>query len=791
MRARPLWTILISLALAASCLSAPVGQLALSLSDFEEGKYPHALEHGWLFHSGNNPLWASPDYDDSKWTSHSSAFRSDDAAGGSQTQLCWFRLHLNLDSALATAGLYLAVEQQGALEIYFNGLLVYERGTVGDDAASEEIRICNSFEPVRLEAKPNEANLLAVRYSNHSDRGVVRLEMQPGFRIFLRAGKSAGEALKQDRDLRIIGWSLIAGLGLALTALHLLLFLSYKVGRENLYFAAYSASIMLFSLLIVHAWYIPGWTLTEANHFQIFFRVLLVVMAMTGMRFMQSVRGLSSKKGDRLVLALLILGCLTAWLTTAQVAYIICLIACIELVRSLWIAMRLRLERIWIIGIGFALLVPMVAHQLIIEFGWIRQQSWHEYPPMLVLLAMSLSMSAYLGSRFAAVNRSLETKISELDHSREALAESEARYRSMFENTVAGVGILDDQGVTIFANDRWIEILGAEPEDVLGQDARKQVASSYLEEINRRLGKLYTGQASQDTYEFEIIRADGRSRMVQVWATPYKTESGKIHLALHSMDVTDTREAERMQREAIQLAEKTARMASIGVMAGGITHEINQPLNAIMLHAETLQFMAKAGKLDQTDHVNTALDHIIQGTERISNIIQHMRSFWVAPAQSEGASVDLNDPVRQGLLLLEQRVRSHAIRFKIDVDPGPLLVCADPLQVEQIVVNLISNSINSLDKVAHANKFVSVRTYGEDDEAILEVRDNGVGLPAADLDKIFDPFYSTDKEAGGTGLGLAIVQMFVEKFKGAVHVENNSDGGATFQVRIPKCHENE
>jgi PAS domain S-box-containing protein len=697
---------------------------------------------------------------------------------------------LEVDSAVAAAGLYITVEQQGALEVFMNGTRVYSLGKVGSDSPSEVVRICQSFEPVRLPVNPDSSNILAVRYSNHTGREVVRMGIQPGFRVFLLAGETSALAMMRDRDLRTIGWSVISGLGLALTLLHLVIFLSYRAGRENLYFTAYAASIAFFSLLLAHAYFEGSWDLRGAVWFFASFRILLVAMALTGMRFMQSVRGMQSRLGDRKLLAIFVVLCLVAWLTNVQVAYIITLAACIEVIRSLWIALRQRTERVWIIGIGFAALFPMVIQQLIIEFGWVQSASWQEYPPLIALFLMTLCMSAYLGSRFAAVNQSLERKIAEVRRSQEALAESETRYRSMFENTIAGVGILDDQGQVIFVNDRWVEILGLNIEDVLGKDPRQQVAPQYLDEVNQRLARLYRGEAIRDTLEFEIVRPDGSSRIVQVWGTSYRLESGKIHLALHSMDVTDSREAERMQREAIQLAERTARMASIGVMAGGITHEINQPLNAIMLHAETLQFMARNGKLDQIENVSAALDHIIQGTERISSIIQHMRSFWVAPAQSQSKPVDLNNPVRHGLLLLEQRVRSHAIRLKIDIDPGPLLVCADSLQVEQIVVNLISNSVNALDKVQHSDKEISLRTGVRDNLIILEVKDNGVGLAPYDLDKIFDPFYSTDKEAGGTGLGLAIVQMFVEKFKGTVQVENNPEGGATFRVCLPKCEDN-
>jgi PAS domain S-box-containing protein len=558
----------------------------------------------------------------------------------------------------------------------------------------------------------------------------------------------------------------------------------FQADKGNVYFAAFAASITLLSFMILFSRILGALELNTAWWLSGVTRAVMIASALLGMHFMHSLRGFRYRHSSRLFLGLLAAGMVIAALASQNVLYFMMLLVMVELMRALWLALRARLERIRIIGLGFSAMIVAVMIQVGVAAGWITLHTWQHYPPILAQLAITLSMSAYLGGQFASTNRRLKAKMEEARQTQQALTESEARYRTMFENALAGVGIVDDTGKLVFVNERYVEILGYRMEDVIGHDVRKRIAPEYLDEINRRFTRILAGEVLKDAHEFEVTHADGGRRTIQVCANAYRPEGGGIYTIIHVMDVTESRVADRKQREALQLAERTSRLASIGVMAGGITHEINQPLNAIMLHAETLQFLAKSGRLDQTAPVLEALDHIVMSTERISEIVRHMRSFWVAPGRPQVAPVDLNAAALHGLEMTEQKIRSHAIRLETAWSPDPLVVKADALQLEQIAINLISNAVNALDKIKRGDKRVAVRTRREGAQAVLEVEDNGIGLPP-EGDRIFDPFFSTEKEQGGTGLGLAIVKMFVEKFSGTVRAGNNAEGGAIFTVRLP------
>ncbi len=492
-------------------------------------------------------------------------------------------------------------------------------------------------------------------------------------------------------------------------------------------------------------------------------------------------------RGNKLLFgSSLVLTALLAALMPMAWIYLGMMLLSAELLRALWIAMRQRVERIWILGLGFSAGIVAVLFNAAASFELVAEGPWIEFVSIGSLAALMLSASAYLGSRFALANQSLETKIEEGRQAVRALAESEARYRSIVENPIAGIGIVDEHSRLIYVNARYLEIIRCRHEDVIGQEVRGRIVPEHLDGVNAKLAALFSGNAVPLTHEYDIIAGDGKRRTMQAGVSLYRTRQGQRNMVIHLNDVTDARAAERKQREALALAEQTARMASIGVMAGGITHEINQPLNAIMLHAETLQFMAKANRLNQTEPVTTALNHIVMSTERISEIIQHMRGFWVdAPAATRICCVDLTPPVRQAVEMTDQKIHAHAIALQLDLSSTALYVDADALQLEQIVINLLTNAINALDRVKRHDKKILLRIFAEAHEAVLEVIDNGPGLPPIDPEKLFDPFFSTGKEKGGTGLGLAIVKMFVEKFKGAVTAENNATEGATFRIRLP------
>ncbi len=244
--------------------------------------------------------------------------------------------------------------------------------------------------------------------------------------------------------------------------------------------------------------------------------------------------------------------------------------------------------------------------------------------------------------------------------------------------------------------------------------------------------------------------------------------------------------AERRHTDNVQMVERATRLASIGVIAAGITHEINQPLNAIRLTSDGTMMWIERHGIDLPDKIVDRLGKISSHVERITRIIDHMREFW-APIEREGSGVfDLGDAVEDALGLVEQQLRSHGIALRKNYCDRPMPIAGDRLHVEQIVINLIVNAIQALDGLPGAEKRLEISTALEERFCILEVADSGPGFPNRDRERMFDIFYSTRKPGEGTGLGLAIVKRYADELGGAVESESGAGGGgALFRVRIP------
>ncbi len=243
--------------------------------------------------------------------------------------------------------------------------------------------------------------------------------------------------------------------------------------------------------------------------------------------------------------------------------------------------------------------------------------------------------------------------------------------------------------------------------------------------------------------------------------------------------------AEKKQYEALQIADKASRMASIGVIAAGITHEINQPLNDIKVTADSVMMWDRSNKGILPEEFSPWLKSISGSVNRITGIIKHMRAYWVTPGKSGDKRVNLVNSVRKATSLVSNQLDAHGVELTVENSEDSLIVIGNKINLEQIVLNLVVNAMHALDEKGGASKKISVISGAKDGKAFIKVMDNGPGLDSEELGKLFDPFYTTKKSLDGMGLGLAIVKRFTEGFGGRVRAENNPDGGACFTVHLP------
>ncbi|MCE5271668.1 hypothetical protein LLH00_10340 [bacterium] len=243
--------------------------------------------------------------------------------------------------------------------------------------------------------------------------------------------------------------------------------------------------------------------------------------------------------------------------------------------------------------------------------------------------------------------------------------------------------------------------------------------------------------------------------------------------------------AENKHAEALQTIEQASRVASIGVISAGITHEINQPLNNIKVIADIILFWSRKDRDSLPERYHRWLLNISENVKRISEIVQQMRSYWVSRYETNCEPLELNAVVRGALPLIQKKLASHSVTLELLEQGAGRSISANRMNLEQIVLNILINSVHALDNITDRERKITILIAGSDKSARLEISDNGPGIPEADIGRIFDPFYSTKAPELGMGLGLAIVKRFVEEFGGRIRAENLPDCGVRFVMEFP------
>lgn len=266
----------------------------------------------------------------------------------------------------------------------------------------------------------------------------------------------------------------------------------------------------------------------------------------------------------------------------------------------------------------------------------------------------------------------------------------------------------------------------------------------------------------------------------------FQTIGGMIAAAWERYEEMQARlEAEAKHADAIEALEKSARMAAVGVIAAGITHEINQPLNAIRITTEGALRRALQAEEKWPEATVKRLRTVSAAVNRIDQIIRHMRELWVGRERRTLELVDLREVVSRAFELVGRQARNRGIALRFHASPEPVLVLANPLQLEQVVINLVVNAVQTISE-RQCGTEIRVLTRADGHRGVLEVSDDGPGVAEADVPRLFDPFFSTKSAGRGTGLGLAIVRSIVESFEGNVEHERPPAGGATFRVTLPR-----
>jgi C4-dicarboxylate-specific signal transduction histidine kinase len=218
-----------------------------------------------------------------------------------------------------------------------------------------------------------------------------------------------------------------------------------------------------------------------------------------------------------------------------------------------------------------------------------------------------------------------------------------------------------------------------------------------------------------------------------------------------------------------------------GDLSASIAHELNQPLGAILAHVGTAKLILRSAS-PNLQEVQDIIADIARDDLRASEIIKRLRSFLTKSA-GEWRELDLNDVVRDVLKLLADQAESSQVRLNSVMAPEVLQVYGDPVQLQQVLVNLLVNAMESMKIAAPELREISIHTASQNRMAEVSVVDRGPGIPPDSLSKIFEPFFTT--KAHGMGVGLSIARTIVQAHGGHLGATNQSGGGAIFRFQMP------
>ncbi|NKE73774.1 PAS domain-containing protein [Nitrospiraceae bacterium HYJII51-Mn-bac16s-1-B09] len=334
-----------------------------------------------------------------------------------------------------------------------------------------------------------------------------------------------------------------------------------------------------------------------------------------------------------------------------------------------------------------------------------------------------------------------------------------------------------------FINRRWLEYLGLSSKEVEGWG---WTAAIHPEDAQRFTTEWRLAMTSGKPFEQEarIRRADGEYRWFLHRGVPLRDEWGNIvRWYATSTDIEDRKRAEAALQEAQTELAHVTRVTTLGELAASIAHEVNQPLSGVVINGNAcLRWLAFA--TPNLEEARQAVDRIVRDGKRAGEIIGRIRKLLRRTA-TQKERLDINDTVLEIAVLAQGEVRRNKIALRMELAPDLPPVLGDRVQLQQVLLNLIMNGIEAMNRVDDRPRELVIRTdFGETDQVRVAVQDSGIGLEPQHIEKIFDAFYTTKSE--GMGMGLAISRSIVENHGGRLWAAPNNDSGATFLVTFLK-----
>jgi PAS domain S-box-containing protein len=358
----------------------------------------------------------------------------------------------------------------------------------------------------------------------------------------------------------------------------------------------------------------------------------------------------------------------------------------------------------------------------------------------------------------------------------------------LVDSDIIGIIMWDLEGRLLDANEAFLHMVGYSRDDLVSGGLRwTAMTPAEWNYTHERAAVELRATGSHKPFEKEYFRKDGSRVPVLLGGATFDERGDQgvsfvLDLTERKRAEENLRESERRYREAQMTLAHANRVMTMGQLAASISHEVNQPLAAIVNAAAACRRWLDRGT-PNLDEARGAVDWIIKEGNRASEVIRRVRAL-AKKTDIEKVSLDVNDVVREAIALVQRELISHQVSLRTEFAPALPMILGDRVQLQQVIVNLVMNGIEAMQSVTDRPRELVIRSHQDETPRVLvSVTDCGVGISAEHADQLFNPFFTT--KSSGMGMGLSICRSIIEAHGGRLWATVNVPHGATFQFTLP------
>ena len=383
----------------------------------------------------------------------------------------------------------------------------------------------------------------------------------------------------------------------------------------------------------------------------------------------------------------------------------------------------------------------------------------------------------------------------ELIKAQEELRKSEGRFQDIAANTGEWIWEINSDGSYTYSSPGVEKVLGYKPQDVLGKYFYDFFIPAERDQLKKTAFEVFSQKSNFQNFVNQNIHKDGHTIILETSGVPTVDAKGKLTgYRGVDRDITERKKAEEQLQQAYEQLKTTqfqlvqsAKMASVGQLAGGVAHEINNPLTGVLNNVQLIKMEAELKKDFSIEDFKGLLNVIEESALRCKKITESLLSFSRA-ATGKFVLLSLNELTEKVVTLINYEMKLQNIAILTELQANLPQVLGDPQLLQQIIFDLIGNAKWAIEKkMPKTSRVITVKTsyYPESRHVLISVSDTGIGIPPENLGKIFEPFFTTKPVGEGTGLGLSIVYGIVKQHSGDIKAESQFGQGAIFKISLP------